>query len=118
MNSIVGQPCILIEVYIVIFPIGKYLEFANSHATLKVYTALGLDYLNGYQNVYASLQSLSVRVLSLNRDEYLYFKGLNCMDDDYDATLMEPVSLPTNVKGGLGFVGLCAGTQITMDFPK
>lgn len=93
-------------------------QFANSHATLKVYTALGLDYLNGYQNVYASLQSLSVRVLSLNRDEYLYFKGLNCMDDDYDATLMEPVSLPTNVKGGLGFVGLCAGTQITMDFPK
>lgn len=92
-------------------------QFSNSSATLKVYTALGVNYLSGYQNIYALPLSLSVRVLSLTRDEYLYFKGLNCMDDDdYDTTLMEPVSLPSNVKGGLGFVGLCTETKVTMNF--
>lgn len=94
-------------------------QFSNSSATLKVYTALGLDYLNGYDNVYSRLLSLSVRVLSLSKEEYLYLKGLNCMDDDdYDTTLMEPVSLPSNVQGGLGFVGISSQAKIEMEFPK
>lgn len=94
-------------------------QFPNSSATLKVYTALGLDYLSGYDSVYSRLLSLSVRVLSISKEEYLYLKGLNCMDDDdYDTTLMEPVSLPSNVQGGLGFVGVSASAEVNMEFPE
>lgn len=94
-------------------------QFPNSSATLKVYTALGLDHLSGYNSVYSRLLSLSVRVLSISKEEYLYLKGLNCMDDDdYDTTLMEPVSLPSNVQGGLGFVGVSASAEVNMEFPE
>ena len=94
-------------------------QFSNSSATLKVYTALELGYLSGYNSVYSTLLSLTVRLLSLSKEEYLYLKGLNCMDDgDYDTTLMEPVSLPSNVQGGLGFVGVSAEVKVIMEFPK
>lgn len=94
-------------------------QFPNSSATLKVYTALGLYYLSGYGSVHSRLLSLRVRVLSLSKEEYLYLKGLNCMDDDdYDTTLMEPVSLPSNVQGGLGFVGVSASAEVNMVFPE
>ncbi len=94
-------------------------QFPNSSATLKVYTALDVIYLERYESVHSSPLSLSVRILSLNRNEYLYFKGLNSMDDDdYDVTLMEPVSLPSNVKGGLGFVGLCTEAKVTIGLSK
>ncbi len=94
-------------------------QFSNSSATLKVYTAFHLDYLSGYDSVRSTLLSLTVRLLSISKEEYLYMKGLNCMDDDdYDTTLMEPVSLPSNVQGGLGFVGVSAEARINMEFPE
>ncbi|WP_300701746.1 DUF4249 domain-containing protein [Bacteroides sp.] len=94
-------------------------QFTNSSATLKVYTALSLDYLSGYDSVHSTLLSLTVRLLSISKEEYLYLKGLNCMDDDdYDTTLMEPVSLPSNVEGGLGFVGISAQAKVNMEFPE
>lgn len=93
-------------------------QFTNSSATLKVYTAFHLDYLSGYDSVHSTLLSLTVRLLSLSKEEYLYLKGLNCMDDDdYDTTLMEPVSLPSNVEGGLGFVGISAEANVNIEFP-
>lgn len=94
-------------------------QFTNSSATLKVYTEFHLDNLSGYNNVRSTRLSLTVRLLSLSKEEYLYLKGLNCMDDDdYDTTLMEPVSLPSNVEGGLGFVGISAEAKVNMEFPE
>lgn len=93
-------------------------QFSNSSATLKVYTALQLDYLGGYSNVHSTPLSCTVRLLSISKEEYLYLKGLNCLDDgDYDTTLMEPVSIPSNVQGGLGFVGVSAQAKVNMEFP-
>lgn len=94
-------------------------QFSNSSATLKVYTALGVDYLGIYDSVHSTLLSLTVRLLSISKEEYLYLKGLNSMDDDdYDTTLMEPVSILSNVQGGLGFVGVSAQAKVNMEFPK
>lgn len=97
--------------------------FTNSSATLKVYTPL-------YDDNYSILNSLSytrcylkhtitVRLLSLPEAYYRYLKALNCMDDDdYDEVLMEPISLPNNVEGGLGFVGVSSEIQYTIDMPE
>lgn len=98
-------------------------RFKNSSVTLKVYTP---HYENHYptetQRYYDQIyrtQTIIVRVLTLTEDEYRYLNALNCLDDDdYDNTLMEPVSLPGNVKGGLGFVGVCAETVATIEFPE
>ena len=78
-------------------------RFTNSSATLKVYTPL-------YDDNYDILQSLNYT--------RCYLKALNCMDDeDYDEALMEPISLPSNVEGGLGFVGISSEIQYTIDMP-
>lgn len=93
-------------------------QFANSTATLKVYTRLNPFQMNASPGMLPSLLSIDVRLFSLDREEYLYFKGLNTIDDEnYDTALMEPVSLPSNVKGGLGFVGASSETRVTMVFP-
>lgn len=89
-------------------------QFYNSTATLKVYTAI-----KRFSGMRSSLSSMDIRLFSLNREEYLYFKGLNTIDDDnYDTALVEPVSLPSNVKGGLGFVGASSETRVTMESPR
>ena len=110
----------------VLFPIihNKYNiftdnSFPNSFATLKVYMPLIPKGLNWYYDVRASLLSSTVRLLSITETEYRYLKALNCLDDgDYDEALMEPVSLPCNVEGGLGFVGAAADARIKMEFPE
>lgn len=94
--------------------------FRNSHATLKVYTPL---YANEYpSHVYTHLyrqQTITVRLLSLTETEYRYLKALNCLEDgDYDETMMAPVCLPSNVTGGLGFVGVCSEAKVTIEIPE
>lgn len=96
-------------------------RFSNSSATLKVYTQLSCDYYpaeHDYTKVYCK-HTIDIRLISISEKEYRYLKALNCLDDgDYDNVLMEPVSLPSNVEGGLGFVGACSGTKYTIEFPE
>lgn len=94
-------------------------QFSNSQTTLKVYTTYKINDLPGYDYVRSSQQSITVRLLSLTEDEYRYLKALNYLEDeDYDETLMEPVCLPSNVTGGLGFVGVCSETKVTIKIPE
>lgn len=96
-------------------------RFSNSSTTLKVYTELfedkhfsGLDYVQIYRT-----HTITVRLLSLTEAQYRYMKALNCLEDEnYDEVLMEPVSFPTNVEGGLGFVGVSIGAKATFQFPE
>ena len=37
---------------------------------------------------------------------------------DYDDALMEPISLPCNVIGGLGFVGVCSESRVIIELPE
>lgn len=99
--------------------------FRDSRATLKVYTPLYTDeyppfteWDHYYEHIDCKL-TITVRLLSITEAEYRYLKALNCLDDgDYDNTLMEPVSLPCNVTGGLGFVGVCSESKVTMELTK
>lgn len=98
--------------------------FRNSQATLKVYTSLyQSDYLinqwkHDYKQIYRA-QAITVRLLTLTEAEYRYLKALNCLEDgNYDDSLMEPVCLPSNVNGGLGFVGACSEASVILKIPE
>lgn len=96
-------------------------RFSNSSATLKVYTPLYEDTYptdRAYQQIYRT-HTITVRLLSLSEAQYRYMKALNCLDDeDYDNVLMEPISFPSNVEGGLGFVGVSTGVEATFESPE
>lgn len=96
-------------------------RFSNSSATLKVYTPLYDNYWSVgqyYHRIYRT-QTITVRLLTLTDGEYRYLRALNCLeDDDYDETLMEPITLPVNVQGGLGFVGISAARQLVFQLPE
>lgn len=92
-------------------------RFTDASATLKVYTPV-------YENTppwvfnyidYHDSQTITVSIYSLNEEQYRYLKALNTMeDDDYDGVLMEAVSIPSNVSGGLGFVGASTCTKFVL----
>lgn len=98
-------------------------RFSNSSATLKVYTPLyddnygiitNLEYTRCYLK-----HTIIVRLISLPEIYYRYLQALNCLDDDdYDSALMEPISMPGNVVGGLGFVGVSSEITYTIEMPE
>lgn len=98
-------------------------RFSNSSATLKVYTPLyddnygiitNLEYTRCYLK-----HTIIVRLISLPEIYYRYLQALNCLDDDdYDSALMEPISMPGNVVGGLGFVGVSSEIKYTIEMPE
>lgn len=94
-------------------------RFANTGYTLKVYTLLKDSYsaANIYQISRVS-RVVTVRLLSISEAEYRYLKALNYLEsDNYDEALMEPVIIPSNVEGGLGFVGVSSEARQVMEFP-
>lgn len=96
-------------------------RFSNSSVTLKVYTRLFDDFYAAevYYGKVHRKHTVTVRLLSFPEIGYRYLRALNTLgDDDYDESLMEPISLPNNVKGGLGFVGVCSGIEYRMDLPE
>lgn len=94
--------------------------FAGSSHTLKVYTETLDDFTTSVVHDVKRVEHKAVvRLLSLNEEEYRYLKALNCLDsDDYDTSLMEPVVIPSNVKGGLGFVGCSADVRMELELPE
>lgn len=95
-------------------------RFPDASATLKVYTPTYhteppyfLNYID-----YHNSQTITVSIYSLTEEQYRYQKALNTLDDEnYEEVLMEPVSIPTNVTGGLGFVGADSRTQFVLHIP-
>lgn len=60
-----------------------------------------------------------LRLLSITETEYRYLKALNIIDSDvYDETIMEPIKFASNVNGGLGIVGINAGTCCKINIYK
>ena len=59
-----------------------------------------------------------VHLISITEMQYYYLKALNTVyDKNYDEYLSMPVSFPSNVEGGVGFVGFSAGTYKTFNIP-
>ena len=57
--------------------------------------------------------SILVRLYSISQDQYIYLKALDL--DDLGILFSEPVSIPTNVEGGMGFVNVDSYKEIRMD---
>lgn len=95
-------------------------RFPDASATLKVYTPTyhtEPPYFFNYID-YHNSQTITVSIYSLTEEQYRYQKALNTLDDEnYEEVLMEPVSIPTNVTGGLGFVGADSRTQFVLHIP-
>lgn len=107
---------------------GNYIEnkynvftdsrFPNGNCTLKVYTQLYKNYNQWLSNVTHRSRSITIRLLSISEAEFHYLQALNTLESfNYEEALMEPVMIPTNVKGGLGIVGISSETRITMRLP-
>ena len=59
-----------------------------------------------------------VHLISITEMQYYYLKALSVIYDmNYDEYLSMPVSFPSNVEGGVGFVGFSAGTHKTFSIP-
>ena len=59
-----------------------------------------------------------VHLISITEMQYYYLKALNTFySDSYDEYLSMPVAFPSNVQGGVGFVGFSAGTYKTFTIP-
>jgi len=86
-------------------------RFRQSEATLKVYTPM----YKFWDEPYLRRNTATIRIMTLTEPYYRYLRALNCIEsEDYDETFMEPVIIPTNVVGGLGFVGVSSEQSVTL----
>ena len=88
-------------------------RFENGSYTLKIYTSVPhISESNGKDHFYLDV---TVRLLSISQPYYRYLRAMNCLNsEDYNETFMEPVIVPQNVSGGLGFVGASSEQQVTL----
>lgn len=88
-------------------------RFLDASHTLKVYTRY-----HTYNNLWAEYHVVvvaTIRILSLTEPQYRYLRALNLLESDkYEPTFMEPVIIPNNVQGGLGFVGASSERQVNI----
>lgn len=54
-----------------------------------------------------------VRLYSISQYQYIYLKALDL--SDIGMLFSEPVSIPTNVEGGMGFVNVDSYKEVQMD---
>lgn len=94
-------------------------RFSNASHTLKVYTKLYDSFSSMYIEKLLSLQrTVTIRLLSITEMEYRYFKALNTLEsENYEEVLMEPIVIPNNIEGGIGFVGVSSEVRLTMQLP-
>ena len=71
-------------------------------------TYFGTDMLNGrvFDKVCASCQ-LQIRLSQCSQDAYYYLRSLRTISSEgYDPRIVEPVTVPSNIIGGIGFVDI------------
>ena len=61
-----------------------------------------------------------VKVMAISRMHYAYYKALNNGEVfGFDTNpIVEPVALPSNVEGGLGFVGIASTASVRLEMPR
>lgn len=57
---------------------------------------------------------MHVRLYSISHDQYIYLKALDL--DDLAIFFSEPISIPSNVNGGMGFVTIDSCKEYTLDY--
>jgi len=78
------------------------------------------DYYMGSNSRIDSISiDFTVHLISITEMLYYYMKALNLTSSDsYDEYFSMPVSYPSNVQGGVGFVGFSADTYKTFSIPN
>ena len=68
---------------------------------------------------YRLTRQLIVRLMALDEGTWQYLGAINRVRETIGANtlLVEPVVIPTNVEGGLGFVGIASAAPIALEFP-
>ena len=88
-------------------------RFENGSYTLKVYTSI--PYISESNRKDHFYLDVTVRLLSISQSYYRYLRAMNCLNsEDYNETCMEPVIVPQNVSGGLGFIGASSEQRVTL----
>ena len=88
-------------------------RFRNDSYTMKVYTRYR-DYMNWHEENHMIVEA-EIHLRSISKDYYRYLRAMNCLEsENYNATFMEPVIIPCNVHGGLGFVGVSSDVKKTI----
>lgn len=86
-------------------------HFKNQSYTLRVYTRYRPAKEFAYEWQKHIQTQARICIQSLTEEEYRYLRALTLLSsDEYEEALMEPVIIPTNVTGGLGFVGASSVT--------
>lgn len=63
-------------------------------------------------------RKLKVSLQNISKDHYMYLKAMNYLRyDNYEPALTEPITIPNNVKEGLGFVGISTSSTVYLDLP-
>ena len=62
---------------------------------------------------------LEIRLSHCSRDAYYYLRALRTIaSDGYEPAIVEPVTVPTNIEGGIGFVGIVNTAVARIDLPS
>lgn len=88
-------------------------RFLNTSYTLNIYTNLSRYY--NFDKDEAVAVDTTIRLLCITKEYYRYLRAMNCLNsNDYNAFFMEPVIIPCNIQGGLGFVGASTDQQVSI----
>ena len=104
---------------------NNYMIFDDSHlnGTYTMTTSFyrpDYDHFPSYRE--GALERVSVdfyvHLISITEKQYYYLKALNIISSGaYDESLSMPVSFPSNVEGGVGFVGFSSGSHRVFSIP-
>ena len=62
---------------------------------------------------------LEIRLSHCSRDAYFYLRALRIISSDgYEPAIVEPVTVPTNIEGGSGFVGIVNTSVARINLPS
>lgn len=89
---------------------GKKIPDSGCHATLAV--RFGDEY-----SIYEVLKAVSIKILSIPEDLYLFEKSLNIYKNISGDPFAEPVYIGGNITGGFGIFALCRSRELKITFP-
>lgn len=98
---------------------NRYAIFTNRSFLGKGYT-LTVSSLKLYQQVHESVYTeaprITVTIMQLTREAYLYLQGINASEENSD-DMVEPIQIFSNIENGIGIVGGYVSYSVTFIMP-
>lgn len=96
-------------------------SFRNGHGVVRLKTEDPfIPYVNQWSSTFKVVSEMTVRVRlhSMDYDTYRYLEDVLFEESDYSFLMPFPTIYPSNVKGGLGFVGAFTSKDYELRFPS